>query len=39
MKHLPACLLGLALALTNLSAADVEPGFKALFDGKTLDGW
>jgi hypothetical protein len=31
--------LGLALTLTSLSAAEVEPGFKALFDGKSLDGW
>jgi len=39
MKHSLACLLGTALALSSLSAADVEPGFKSLFDGKSLDGW
>ncbi|HAV65235.1 MAG TPA: DUF1080 domain-containing protein [Verrucomicrobiales bacterium] len=39
MKHPIAALLGLALSVVTLTAADVEPGFTALFDGKTLEGW
>lgn len=39
MKYLFAGLLGLALTVSCLTAADVEPGFTALFDGKTLNGW
>lgn len=39
MKHLFAALTGLVFSLSLAVAADVEPGFTSLFDGKTLDGW
>ncbi len=39
MKSPFACALAFALASTFSFAADIEPGFTALFDGKTLDGW
>lgn len=39
MKYPIVCLLGFALTASTLLAADVEPGFVSLFDGKTLDGW
>ncbi len=43
MKIWPLILALAALAAiapaASLSAADVEPGFEPLFDGKTLDGW
>jgi hypothetical protein len=39
MKHPFACLLGLTLAASLATAAEVEPGFKSLFDGRTLEGW
>ncbi|HJZ83050.1 MAG TPA: hypothetical protein VKD91_21965, partial [Pyrinomonadaceae bacterium] len=33
-------LLGAAIVMTStLAATDVEPGFTALSDGKTFDGW
>lgn len=37
----PTLLLAAALSLSifTATAADVEPGFKSLFDGKTLNGW
>ena len=36
-KTLAAALL--ALGTLTLTAADIEPGFKSIFDGKTFDGW
>ena len=39
MKHPFAALFGLALTVSSLAAAEVEPGFTSLFDGKTLNGW
>ena len=33
------CLAGLILAGGNVLAADVEPGFKSLFNGSDLSGW
>ena len=42
MKKMFPVLLGLWMALTMAAAqaaARVEPGFKSLFDGKTLKGW
>jgi hypothetical protein len=38
MNILPACLLTLLLATLSLHA-QVEAGFKSLFDGQTLNGW
>lgn len=46
MNRLPAVLgiivsgmLAASFGITSASAAEVEPGFTSLFDGKTLDGW
>lgn len=39
MKSLPALSAGLLLAAFPACAADPEPGFVRLSDGKTFDGW
>jgi hypothetical protein len=39
MKTSLCFLIGCALALAGVHAAELEPGFVSLFDGKTLNGW
>jgi hypothetical protein len=39
MKTPLLALLLIGATISNALAADVEPGFTSLFDGKTLDGW
>lgn len=39
MKKLISMFAVIAALVVPLAAADAEPGFVSLFDGKTLDGW
>jgi opacity protein-like surface antigen len=39
MKSFSLALVSAVALATSLSAADLEPGFTALFDGKTFTGW
>jgi len=39
MKFSLLLTAAVSFSILNTQAADVEPGFKSLFDGKTLNGW